>query len=150
VHKARSTNCDALDPIDVWQNKIRTLRRMVRCWANNVVVELNKYKHVVDAEYNVLDEEDEHRMLDESEKSRKKHLASELEQIWRLEEIRTKQRSRDRNVLEGDRNTAYFHAVANQRCSKKRIEYLRVLGGSVHDTPGVLRIAKEYYKTLFS
>jgi hypothetical protein len=123
---------------------------MVRCWANNVVVELNKYKHVVDAEYNVLDEEEEHRMLDESEKSRKKHLASELEQIWRLEEIRTRQRSRDRNVLEGDRNTTYFHAVANQRCSKKRIEYLRVLGGSVHDTPGVLRIAKEYYKTLFS
>jgi hypothetical protein len=115
-----------------------------------VIAELNKHKQVVAAEYNVLDEEEENRILDVSEKDRKKHLASELEQIWRLEEIRARQRSRDRNVLKGDRNTTYFHAVANQRCRKKRIESLRGLDGLVHDTPGILRIAKDYYKNLFS
>jgi hypothetical protein len=58
VYKAWSTNCSALDPIEVWQNKIGTLRRMVRGWANNVVAELNKHKHAVVVEYNVLDEEE--------------------------------------------------------------------------------------------
>jgi hypothetical protein len=63
---------------------------MVRVWANNVVAELNKYKNVVAAEYNLLDEEEDNRLLDSSEKNRKNHLARELEKVWRLEEIRAK------------------------------------------------------------
>jgi hypothetical protein len=44
VKKAWNTQCSSLDHIEVWQSKIRTLRRMVRGWADNVVAELNKYK----------------------------------------------------------------------------------------------------------
>jgi hypothetical protein len=88
------------------------------------VTELNKHKQAVAAEYNWLDEEEEHIILSNDEKNRLKTLARELEQIWSLEEIRARQRTRDRNILEGDRNTSSFHAVANQRYRKNRIECL--------------------------
>jgi hypothetical protein len=115
--------------MEVWQSKIRTLRRMVRVWANNVVAEFNKYKIFVASEYNLLNEEEDNRLLDSSEKNRKNHLARELEKVWRLEEIRAKQRSRYKNILEGDRNTTYFHAVASQRCRRKELMHLKGLMG---------------------
>jgi hypothetical protein len=74
--------------MDVWQNKIRNLRRVVRGWANNIVVELNKHKQAVVAEYNWLDEEEESRSLSAEKKNRMKTLTRELEHIWSLEEIR--------------------------------------------------------------
>jgi hypothetical protein len=88
------------------------------------VTELNKHKQAVAAEYNWLDEEEEHIILSNDEKNRLKTLARELEQIWSLEEIRARQRTRDRNILEGDRNTSSFHAITNQRYRKNRIECL--------------------------
>jgi hypothetical protein len=113
------------------------------------VAELNKQKQDVAVEFNWLDMELERRELDDLEKERLKTLGRELERIWAIEEIKIRQRSRDRNILEGDRNTAYFHAVVNQRARKKKIEGLLGENSLVQDTPGILDIAMRYYKNLF-
>jgi hypothetical protein len=57
VARAWNTNCSSRNPMEVWQCKIRTLRKQVRGWASNVVAELNKYKQEIDVEYNWLDDE---------------------------------------------------------------------------------------------
>jgi hypothetical protein len=66
-----------------------------------------------------------------------------------MEETKAKQRSRERWVAKGDRNTAYFHAVANQRRRKKMIRVLDGPHGPVHENKEMLKTAVDYYKDLF-
>lgn len=53
-------------------------------------------------------------------------MEEEQAKIWRVEEIKIRQRSRDRDILEGDRNTTYFQAIANHRSRKKGLISSRV------------------------
>jgi hypothetical protein len=54
-----------------------------------------------------------------------KEMARELDKLWALEEIKLRQRSKDRCIKECDRNTSYFLALANLRARKKKIDCLK-------------------------
>jgi len=148
--KAWNTPCPDSKSIDAWQFKVRTLRRLVRGWASNEMAALNKQKTELATEYNSLDNKAEQGLLSQQGLARLKEVADELDKIWGLEEIKARQRSRDRNILEGDRNTAYFQAIANQRARKKTINHLMGPNGLVEDQQGMSRIALEFYKNLFA
>jgi hypothetical protein len=135
--------------MDRWQAKIMNFRRIVRGWAANVIAELNKHKQVVAIEYNLLDLESKNRCLEDWEQCRIKELARELDKLWAVEEIKSRQRSRDMMILESDRNTSYFMAIANHRARKKKIDSLMGANGIVHDTDKILEVAVNFYKNLF-
>jgi plasmid maintenance system killer protein len=150
AEKAWSIPCQENKVIDVWQFRVRTFRRLVRGWAANQVVVLNKTKANLSQEYKVLDKALEERDLDAIEWARYKFLEEELDKIWRIEKIKIRQRFRDRDILEGDRNTAYFHAMANYRNRKKRIDFLEGPAGHVTDQKGMMDVVVGYYKNLFA
>lgn len=52
-------------------------------------------------------------------------------------------------MMEGDRNTTYFQAVANQRRRKKAIASLEDEGRIIDDNQGMLEHAVDFYKNLF-
>ena len=87
--------------------------------------------------------------LEEEDRERMRNISRELDHIWSVEEIKAKQRSRDRNISEGDRNTAYFQALANQRHRKKKIGSLQGPEIETSDNREMLDIATSFYKHLF-
>jgi len=81
VEKVWAQPCQATNSLDVWQFRIRTLRRFARGWAANEVASMNKEKVMLALEYNELEKEMESRILSDQELLRFKQVAKELDKI---------------------------------------------------------------------
>jgi hypothetical protein len=75
-------------------------------------------------EYDILDIKSKTDELTAEEHLRLKQIYAEMHNLWLKEEVKAKQRSRDRDIKEGDRNISYFDAVANQRRRKMLVHSL--------------------------
>jgi hypothetical protein len=90
VRKVWDAHCLGAEAIEIWQSRIMIFRRLVRGWEANMIADLNRQKQLVAAEFNWLDLEAENRILDDCEKNRMKVLASELEKMWAIDEIKAR------------------------------------------------------------
>jgi len=120
VAKIWSTSCAFDNAIDIWQFKVRLLRKKLKGWARNINADIKRKKVELLKEFDILDKKYESRLLLTGEKQKMDAIVCDLEKIWSLEEMKARQRSRYRNVKEGDRNTAYFQAISNQRAKEKK------------------------------
>jgi hypothetical protein len=149
VIKAWSVDRKGMNSLDWWQSKVRCFRKLAKGWSANIDAEIRKHKKELMQEYDLLDIKTELHSLCGIESDRLEEILRELNNYWVIEEVKAKQRARDRDIVEGDRNTAYFHAVANQRRRKKQISVLDGPSGPVTEVKEMLAVATDYYKDLF-
>ena len=138
VVKVWNTPCSFSSAVDIWLFKLRLLRKQARGWSINVESANKKVKNDLMLEYDILDMFAESNLLSVPEKDRMSQIRSEIDKILMQEETKAWQRSRDRFIKEGDRNTSYFHAMANHRRRKKRIVVLDGPNGPVESSSEML------------
>jgi hypothetical protein len=132
-----------------WQNRVRSLREKAQGCSRNVEAGIKKEKHELKAEYDKLDILSESRTLTPQEREHMCSVNASLGKILDMEEVKARQRSRERNIKEGDRNTRFFHAVANQRKRKTSIHSIEGPRGTTDTTEKIIEVATQYYKDLF-
>ncbi|XP_059451141.1 uncharacterized protein LOC132181936 [Corylus avellana] len=97
-----------------------------------------------------LDELAESRGLDQEEKIRKADKLKDLENTLLCEEIHWRQKSKALWLKEGDRNTRFFHKMANSHRRYNRVEVLRINGALSDDPVEVKEHIVQYYQSLYS
>jgi hypothetical protein len=136
--------------IQIWQNKIRSLRQYLRGWAKNSAGLVKKEKQHLLKMIDDLDKKAEFTCLSPNELESKSFANDRLANILREEEVRIFQRAKVNHLLEGDDNTKYFHLVANGKHRRQRIYSLEdVNGGCITDEEELKNHITRYYKNLF-
>jgi hypothetical protein len=109
--------------------------------------ELTRSKKELISEGDAMDLLSEKRPLSEMKNDRKE-ISLKLEQIWRIEEIKETQRAREKDIKEGDKNTACF-SKANQRRRKKAISCLEDGERVLTKSKDLINLVVQYHKKLF-
>lgn len=87
--------------------------------------------------------------LSEQELNLKNFVKDRLALLLREEEIKWYQRAKTKKIVEGDRNTRYYHMIANGKHRKTRIFQLEQEEGIIKGDVQLRKYITRYYKKLF-
>jgi hypothetical protein len=136
-------------PVDIWQHKIRHLRRFLKGWAKNLSgkykIEKDKLLLIITA----LDIKAETQPLSHGEREQLRMANDDMNKLRRAEEAKWAQRAKVKHVQEGGNNTKYFHLIANGKNRKKIFFQLEQEEGTIIGEDNLKHYITDYYKTLF-
>jgi len=77
--------------------------------------QIRKKKEKLLIDYDMFNQKAESQNLTTEEIEEMNNNMDELNRLWDMDETKARQRSRDRNITGGNRDTRYFQTIANQR-----------------------------------
>ena len=108
-------------PSFVVASKLKALKMDLKIWNDEEFGSLDARQASLLATIKMLDELEEDRTLIESEMTQRDQAKSDYEKTMLMEEICWRQKSRSLWLKEGDKNTKYFHQIANSHRRKNSI-----------------------------
>jgi mannosylglycoprotein endo-beta-mannosidase len=124
------------------------LRSFLKGWGANLKKEARAEKDSLINQIKVLDELAYGVGLSEDEWGWRYHLEDLLVLLYQREEEYWRQRSRVKWTMQGDANTAYFHAVANGRRRKCAILSLQTPTGPISEKGAIQAHIYNFYREL--
>jgi len=149
VERSWTSDCEGNTSIDIWQTKIRRLRKFLRGWAKNKSGHYKKEKKELISKSDMLDKKAETQTLNQWEVDLKQTLKMRLIQLLREEEIKWYQREKTTKLLYGDMNTKYFQLIANGKHRKTRILQLEDNRKIIKGDEQLKKYITDYYRGLF-
>jgi hypothetical protein len=137
-------------PSFIMARKLRALKLDLKQWNAEVFGNvLNRRRQAMD-DLNELDVEAKVRPLTTEEVTRKFRLVEELELSFLQEEISWRQKSRALWLQEGDKNTKFFHRIANSNRRYSSISSLMINGEMSSDKEAISSNITQFYQDLYS
>jgi hypothetical protein len=149
VNRAWHKPVRATDSKGIIQMKLKNVKNDLKGWGANLRGRDIKRKKEIGCELEALELQEELYPLDADQIRRRAQIQKELLTIIDREESYWHQRSREKWLLQGDSNTAFFHRMSNGCKRKRTIFSLKDGDNIIQGTPDLLEHATAFYKNLF-
>ena len=137
-------------PSFILARKLRALKLDLKQWNAEVFGDVLNRRRQAMADLNELDVEAESCPLSTKEAARKFCLVEELEKSFLQEEIRWRQKSQAIWLQEDDKNTKFFHRIANSNRRSSFISSLMINGELSSDKEAISSSITQFYQDLYS
>jgi hypothetical protein len=136
-------------PSHVLSQKLMALKADLKQWNKEVFDDVGVRKGELMREIQQLDALEESRSLTVDERNYREDRWGELHKVMDLDEISWSQKSRVLWLKEEDRNTKFFHCMANSHCRNNFIGCLNIEGTVTSDPKEVEEGIIQYYRQLY-
>ncbi|XP_021899093.1 uncharacterized protein LOC110815570 [Carica papaya] len=133
----------------VFASKLKTLKNEIKRWAR---VEEGRLETILKDNLTELEDCDRREMggiLGENGRVRREHLRKEIAEVMHLEAISRRQKVREKWLKEGDRNTWYFHCMANSHQNNNYVEELWCNGEVVSGNENMRKMTSLFFQQLY-
>jgi hypothetical protein len=137
-------------PSHIFASKLKALKMDLKQWNSNEFGNIHFKQQKLLLSLHELETTSERWDLSEGEVSERIRLISELEKNTLLEEICCRQKFRVLWLKEGDKNTKYFHKIANSHRRHNSIRHLSINGELSSDLADIKAQIIEFYKNLYT
>uniref|UniRef100_A0A2N9IC54 Reverse transcriptase domain-containing protein n=1 Tax=Fagus sylvatica TaxID=28930 RepID=A0A2N9IC54_FAGSY len=137
-------------PSFVVASKLKALKRDLKIWNEEEFGNIDGRKSSLAATVKSLDDIEDDRHLSDMEHAQRDQAKADLEKTLLMEEICWRQKSHSLWLKERDKNTKFFHRIANSHQRKNAIGQLEVDGVIVTDTEEIKDRLVDFYKNLFT
>jgi hypothetical protein len=136
-------------PSQTLASKLKALKLDLKKWNVNEFGNIHFKHQKLLHSLHELESLGERRVLSEDEKNERIRLISDLETNMHLDEICWRQKSRVKWLKEGDKNTKYFHTVANSHRRRNSIRQLSINGVLSTDQEAIKAEISGFYRQLY-
>jgi len=137
-------------PDYILASKLKALKHKLKEWSRSEQGNLGQQRKSLLEKLAAMENIATDRGLTEDEATEKARLLLNLEDLIKNEEIYWRQRSRSIWLKEGDKNTKFFHKIANAHKRYNNIDQLLVQGNIVQEPKRIQGEIVEFYQKLYT